>query len=434
MTKWQQILFKDAPFNIIDGDRGKSYPKQSDFQSQGSCLFLNANNVTLNGFNLSNCQFINEYKDNQLGKGKLQRYDIVLTTRGTVGNTAYFDDDIPFTNIRINSGMVIIRPNKDVIIPRFLYLFLRSNLFKNEVKAFTTGSAQPQLPIRDLKQFTLLLPPLPEQRAIAEMLGSLDDKIEANRRENETLEATARAIFKSWFVDFDPVHAKSRGELPVGMDEETAQLFPDAFVESELGLIPQGWRVDTFDKIVDIIGGGTPKTSISEYWDGDIPWFSVKDVPNETDIFVIDTEKNITRLGVDNSSTKILPELTTIISARGTVGKLALTGVGMAMNQSCYAVRGKNYPDFFTYFNLKTQIIELQQQTHGTVFDTITRNTFSNLKIVLPPSSIADIFEEDIKTILERIKNNVFEVRALAETRDALLSKLMSGEVRAPHP
>lgn len=116
------------------------------------------------------------------------------------------------------------------------------------------------------------------------------------------------------------------------------------------------------------------------------------------------------------------------------MGKLALTGVEMAMNQSCYAIRGSGYPAFFTYFNLKTRIAELQQQTHGTVFDTITRNTFSNLETILPSSQIAQCYDDFIAPILERIRNNVLESRTLAETRDALLPRLVSGEVRVPHP
>jgi type I restriction enzyme S subunit len=298
------------------------------------------------------------------------------------------------------------------------------------IHGFRDGSVAERLNMSTIRALPVPLPPLPEQRAIAEILGSLDDKIEANRRQNETLEATARAIFKSWFVDFDPVHAKARGETPHGMDAATAALFPAEFEESELGLIPRGWGVGSFDEGVEIIGGGTPKTSIPEYWDGNIYWFSVRDIPSSSDVFVIETEKKITQQGVNNSSTKILPMLTTIITARGTVGKLALTGVEMAMNQSCYAIRGSGYPDFFTFFNLKTRIAELQQQTHGTVFDTITRDTFSNLQTVLPSSQIAQLYDAIVAPILEQIRNNVFESRTLAETRDALLPRLVSGELR----
>ena len=207
--EWCTVALADAPVEIIDGDRGKNYPRQQEFLESGHCLFLNAGNVTINGFNFSSCAFISSDRDQRLRKGKLVRNDVVLTTRGTLGNSAYYDESVPYEQIRINSGMVILRALKPVLHSRYLYLVIRSKLFLAQVQALRTGSAQPQLPIRDIEKITIPLPSLPEQRAIAHILGTLDDKIELNRRMNETLEEMARALFKSWFVDFDPVHAKA---------------------------------------------------------------------------------------------------------------------------------------------------------------------------------------------------------------------------------
>src|SRR3989337_616590 len=201
MKSWEKFNFENASLEIIDGDRGVNYPKQSDFMPFGHCLFLNAGNVTKSGFDFSNCNFISETKDNKLRQGKLSRFDIVLTTRGTVGNLAYYNEKVPFEHVRINSGMVIFRVNKERIFPRYFYFLLKSNIFDDQVKAYATGSAQPQLPIRDIKRFEFLLPPLPEQRAIAEVLGALDDKIELNHRMNATLEAMDAALFRHWFMD-----------------------------------------------------------------------------------------------------------------------------------------------------------------------------------------------------------------------------------------
>jgi type I restriction enzyme S subunit len=174
------------------------------------------------------------------------------------------------------------------------------------------------------------IPEVDEQRAIAHILGTLDDKIELNRRMNETLEAVARAIFRSWFVDFDPVRAKAECRDSC-LPKHLAYLFPDRFEDSELGEIPTEWWVRPFSAMVEVIGGGTPKTSVSEYWDGSIPWFSVVDASSESDVCVIITEKCITREGLENSAARLLPEGTTIISARGTVSKLALVGVPMTI-------------------------------------------------------------------------------------------------------
>ena len=245
--EWREVTLAEAPIAIIDGDRGKNYPKQHEFLESGYCLFLNAGNVTSDGFNLSSCAFVSSDRDQRLRKGKLNRHDVVLTTRGTVGNSAYFDATIPYEHVRINSGMVILRALQPALHPRYLYILTQSQLFLSQVQALRTGSAQPQLPIRDIERITIPLPPLPEQRAIAHVLGTLDDKIELNRRMNETLEAMARALFKSWFVDFDPVRAKMegrwhRGESLPGLPADLYDLFPNRLVDSELGDIPEGWE------------------------------------------------------------------------------------------------------------------------------------------------------------------------------------------------
>jgi type I restriction enzyme S subunit len=296
--------------------------------------------------------------------------------------------------------------------------------------------------LTDQKRFTLPLPEITAQRRIADILGSLDDKIELNRRMNATLESLARRLFKSWFVDFDPVHAKaavrrqhpkwdndrvSREALPK-LDPKIAELFPDEFEESTLGPIPKGWKVCPLSDRLQILSGGTPKTSEPSYWDGDIPWYSVKDAPSETDLWVIDTERHITVLGVENSVTQLLPRGTTIISARGTVGKLALVATPMAMNQSCYGIRGvEDHSGFFTYYALRHAVLELQQRSHGTVFDTITRHTFETLDCISPPQNLIRSFESAAEPLLNHICASLQESHYLATTRDRLLPQLLSG-------
>lgn len=309
---------------------------------------------------------------------------------------------------------------------KFAYYYLKNIDFTR----FNSGSAQASLNRNFIHPMEVKIPTLPTQQTIAHILGSLDDKIELNRQMNETLEAMARTIFKSWFVDFDPVRAKAEGG-DTGLPLEIAALFPDEFEKADGREVPRGWGVGPLSSAIDLLGGGTPKTSVEEYWDGDIPWFSVADAPSDSDMFVIDTEKYITQAGVENSSTNIFPVGTTIITARGTVGKLALAGVPMAMNQSCYGIKGvKGYPDYYIHFLLKRAINELQQNTHGTVFETITRQTFDGVEIIVPPAIIAQKFDVIIQSHLEKIRNNLMESRTLAQMRDALLPKLMSGEIR----
>ena len=293
--------------------------------------------------------------------------------------------------------------------------------------AENSTSAYPSIRPGDLEELVLSLPPLPEQRAIAHILGTLDDKIELNRRMSQTLEEIARAIFQDWFVDLGPTRAKLEGREPY-LPPELWALFPDRLVDSELGEVPEGWGVGVLDNSIEILSGGTPRTSVPDYWDGDIPWFTAKDAPALSDIFVLATERSITQAGVDNSSTKVLPAGTTVITARGTVGRLACLGIPMAMNQTCYGIRGAaSYPDYFTYWNVRYTVSDLQARTHGTIFDTIIRETFKIADTVLVPIDAAGAFESVVNPLMKRILGNLNESRSLAAQRDALLPRLVSG-------
>jgi len=312
----------------------------------------------------------------------------------------------------------------------FLRYIIGNPQFRDYVARVRTGTSIPHISGGQIRSYEIFLPPLAEQKAIAAVLGALDDKIELNRRMNATLEAMARMLFQSWFVDFDPVRAKLEGRKPEGLDEATAALFPDSFQESEAGHIPKGWEVCPLSEKIQLLSGGTPKTSEPTYWNGDIPWYSVRDAPSETDVWVMHTDKHVTKLGITNSAAQVFPEKTTIISARGTVGKLALTAVPMAMNQSCYGVRGiADYGDYFTYYSLRKATAQLQQRTHGTVFDTITTITFNTLDCLFPSPKITTAFDRLVEPLLGRIRSNLNQSRTLATLRDMLLPKLLNGDL-----
>lgn len=172
---WSQCYINDV-YNIIDGDRGINYPKQDDFEDKGYCLFLNTGNVTKNGFNFDHVKFISEEKDKQLRKGKVQRDDIILTTRGTVGNIVHYDDTIPYEVVRINSGMVLLRRKNINVSPVFFCEMFKSDEMKREVKYFLSGTAQPQLPITNLTKITIVLPPIQLQTKFAEIVNKIEDQ------------------------------------------------------------------------------------------------------------------------------------------------------------------------------------------------------------------------------------------------------------------
>ncbi|MCW8163508.1 restriction endonuclease subunit S [Verminephrobacter aporrectodeae subsp. tuberculatae] len=312
----------------------------------------------------------------------------------------------------------------------FVYYLCRDTSFREYAIGRMEGtSGRQRVSWQSISAYEFLCPPKNVRRAAAELLSTLDDRITLLRETNATLEAIAQALFKSWFVDFDSVRAKMEGRASEGMDKATAALFPDGLEESELGLVPRGWSTCTFRDTIHVFGGGTPKTAVAEYWGGDIPWFSVVDAPGPTDVFVVDTEKHITEAGLNESSAKLLPAGTTIISARGTVGRLAVIAQTMAMNQSCYGLRGKAGDTYFTYFSTTRLVSQLKQRVHGSVFDTITQETFSGVLLSYPPIVIIKAFENEISAMLERIHENVIQVQTLAIIRDTLLPKLLSGEL-----
>ena len=307
--------------------------------------------------------------------------------------------------------------------PRFIYYFLQGI----DWESFNDKSGVPGVNRNHAHEALVTIPPTNDQDAIAQLLGALDDKIELNRRMNETLEAMARAIFKDWFVDFGPTRAKVEGRAPY-LATELWNLFPDALDEENK---PVGWEEQPFVSFLDIVGGGTPKTKVAEYWGGGIPWFSVVDTPPKGGVFVRSTEKTISEKGLAESSARLIPAGTTIITARGTVGNIAMAARDMTFNQSCYALRAHApVGDRFVYLAAERMVQRLLALAHGSVFSTITRATFESLTFPWAGERLFEKFEEVLEPIFSKINANGEENETLATTRDLLLPKLMSGEIR----
>jgi restriction endonuclease S subunit len=196
---WQFKKICDANIKIIDGDRGNNYPKKNDFMDDGYCVFLNTKNVLENGFDFNSVMFISKERDELLRKGKVQKYDVVITTRGTIGNVGIFDNSIPYENIRINSGMLIMRPNKKNIMPEYLFLFLQSSHAKSQINKLISGAAQPQLPIRNFINLQIPIPTIKEQTIIVEKIKHEQALVDANRELIEVFEAKVeRKLAEVW--------------------------------------------------------------------------------------------------------------------------------------------------------------------------------------------------------------------------------------------
>lgn len=325
-----------------------------------------------------------------------------------------------FTNQQLNT----IIPISDIVDTYFLYYHFcsrRAELFR----LASGGSRTPILRKSLFEELDVTLPPLTEQKAIAEILGSLDDKIEANRRMNETLEATARAIFKSWFVDFDPVHAKSNGEQPYGMDAETEALFPDSFEDSELGPIPRGWRVLSLDEIANYLNG----LAMQKYPPEGGKWLPVIKIRELRQGF---TDESSGQASVNLAPEYIIEDGDVLFSWSGSLLVDIWTGGLGGLNQHLFKVTSEDYPLWFYYFWTKRHLDEFQRIAafKATTMGHIKRSHLKDALVAVPTEEVIRFADKVIAPLVEKIVFNRLEARTLAETRDALLPKLVSGEIR----
>ncbi|HEX2863862.1 MAG TPA: restriction endonuclease subunit S [Deinococcales bacterium] len=323
------------------------------------------------------------------------------------------------------SSIIRARVDPTKANPDFLYYLFSSPFGRYLMSTILRQVAVAGIAASDLVNLPLPLPPVHEQCKMASLLRLLDDKIELNRRQNRTLEALAQAVFKSWFIDFEPVQANAEGRRMPGMSQEVQALFPRRME----GGVPEGWGVRPLGETVTILTGGTPDTKRPEYWDGPIGWAAVADeLPGP---FVTNTAKTITQAGVDNSAAQVLPAWTVMISARGTVGRLALLGRPMAINQSCYGLAGRDgLGQVFTLAQVRARTPALQAGVHGAVFDTITRTSFDAVECVVPSRACAEAYEQLARQLYEEALHNQEEAANLAGLRNLLLPRLLSGEVR----
>lgn len=391
------------------------------YKSEGISL-IRSQNVHDFRFEYSGLAFIDEEQASELANVEVKSEDVLLNITGdSVARVCLVPENV--LPARVNQHVCIIRTDESSLNSKYLYYHLLNPAFKSNLLTMAnTGATRNALTKGMIERLEILSPAdVKQQKAIAAVLSALDDKIELLRKNNKTLENIAQTLFKRWFVDYDFPNEKGKPYKSSG----------GKMIDSELGEIPAGWRFGYLDECIQILSGGTPKTSIDEYWNGNIPWFSVVDTPQESDVFVIDCEKCISELGLDNSSTQLLPVNTTIITARGTVGKLALTGIPMAMNQSCYGIRPKNDKDVFYIYRLMKESLEvLKGRVHGAVFDTITRDTLNNIPCVIPSPQDIGLFEQTVRPLFQKVLANKFHIKTLSRLRDSLLPKLMKGELR----
>ena len=386
--EFDDVVLDSVITDIAAGPFGSNL-RVSCFVSSGFPIIDGAN---LKGFKVTDniTKFVTEEKARSLSRSIAKRNDVVVTISGTLGQIAYIPQDSKYAEYLCSQRQFRVTfDDRAVYVPYLVYYF-HTYEGQNKILSFANQTGVPALsqPLKNFRQIRIKLPDIDTQQRIAHIIESLDDKIELNNKINENLEQQATALFNNFYDQ----------------------------AETEI----------SFTDVIQILGGGTPKTGESGYWGGKIPFFTPKDIGSP---YTLNTEKTITEAGLARCNSRLYPINTVFVTARGTVGKVGMAGVPMAMNQSCYALVGKGIHQLLVYFYTLKVIDRLRHKASGAVFDAVTTKDFESEHIMRLPESIEKVFLCAAEPMYQAILSNSIENQKLAGLRDALLPKLISGEI-----
>lgn len=317
--------------------------------------------------------------------------DIIFTRVGTYGNTCFVGQNTVFC-LGQNTAFIIPKAN-----PYFLYYFLNSPEANNQIEGSVGGSTQPTISLKSIKEIDIAMPPLLEQRAIAGVLSSLDDKIDLLHRQNKTLEGMAEALWRKMFIeDADP-----------------------------------NWTKGKLGDCITVKGGTTPSTKNAEFWDGNIYWTTPRDLSGSNKVFLHDTERRITERGLSQIGSGLLPIGTVLLSSRAPIGYLTISNIPVAINQGYIAIICDSvFSNYYMYLWVKSNIDLIIGSANGSTFLEISKSVFKDLETEVPNEKDIKKFDSNVKPLFEKILINEIQIRTLSRLRETLLPKLMTGEVR----
>lgn len=402
--KWEKVKLGDIATCIQPGPFG-SQLHNSDYSKEGTPIIM-PKDIVGGAIVHSGLLKVSEEHVKRLSRHQVYEGNLMVARKGDVRKCAYITANENGWMTGSDCLKVVLDESK--CYPKFIYYQLRSEHIGRWLEKVSIGATMPSLNTGLLSGIEMVLPPIEIQKQIAGILSVYDDLIENNQKQIKLLEEAAQRLYKEWFVDLR---------------------FPGYENTKIVDGVPEGWSVYPFSSKVDIMSGGTPKTSIPDYYNGKIPFYTPKD--SDGAFFAYKTQMNITEGGLKNCNSRLYPPKTVIITARGTVGKTTILAVPMAMNQSCYALKMKeNDAPYYLFFALNNEIKALQTMANGGVFNTIIGKTFDSINIQIPKDPLIYGFEETVRPFMEQIKNKLQANSKLVEARDRLLPKLMSGEVK----
>ena len=349
------------------------------------------NGSNLEGFSLSEKTFryVTRKKADSLNKANAHRGDIVITHRGTLGQIVFIPQDSKYDRYVISQSQFRVRCN-DKVLPEYLVYYFHTPIGQHKLLSNASQVGVPALarPSSTFQQIKVVLPELSIQKCVVEIISTIQKKIVNNQELNDNLQQQAAALFSS-------LYDRSNTEV-------------------------------RFTDLIQILGGGTPKTGENTYWNGNIAFFTPKDVGIP---YTLITEKTISKEGLSHCNSRLYPVNTVFVTARGTVGKVGMSGVPMAMNQSCYALVGKETHQLLVYFYTLKAVDRLKHKASGAVFDAITTRDFESEQIMKLSDDDATAFLRVAEPMFQEVLNNNIENLRLSTLRDSLLPKLMSGEI-----
>ncbi|OAV70985.1 EcoKI restriction-modification system protein HsdS [Bacteroidales bacterium Barb4] len=387
MSEWKEVKIAEITLKIKSG--GTPSTSKSEYYN-GEIPWLNTKEINFNRITFTD-KYITELGLNNSSAKWIKENSVIVAMYGATAGKVCINK-IPLTTNQACCNLIIDTQKADY---NYIYYSLCDNYL--ELENLAVGAAQQNLNVGVISNFIINIPPLPEQRAIASVLSSLDDKIDLLHRQNTTLEKMAETLFRQWFVE----EAKEE------------------------------WEETILDTVISIKGGTTPSTKESKFWDGDIYWTTPRDLSNQSTVFLFDTERKITQKGLEQIGSGLLPVGTVLLSSRAPIGYLVITEIPVAINQGYIAIIcDKEVSNNFMYLWCKHNMEEIKNAGNGSVFQEISKSVFRKLCITLPPIEVLKRFDKTIEPSFNKIKANQIQIHTLTTLRDTLLPKLMSGEVK----
>jgi type I restriction enzyme S subunit len=406
--------------------------KGTDFISAGVPV-IKIKNVKPGKVILDSLSYVSREVADRTQKFRVLPNDILITMSGNridgtpetwVGKVSLFRHTGEFLlNQRV--GVLKVKDTNKVS-EVFLSILLSSEDYQHHfISKATSSGGQANISPSLIYDTEVAIPPIEEQKVIAKIFSSLDGKIELNRRMNATLEAIVRALFKAWFVNFEPVHANRENRTSESVSPDVAKLFPNEFENG----IPKGWRIRKIREILEAKGGATPSTKNSNFWNGDRYWATPKDLSNLASPVLLNTERKITDEGVKQISSGILPSGTLLLSSRAPIGYVAISQIPVSINQGFIAIQAKELSNLYMLYWLMQHMEIVKNRANGSTFQEISKSSFREIELIVPDNSTLKLFDEKVASVFERIVSNEKETLRLEQIRNSLLPRLISGKI-----